>query len=168
MVRVGVVEEKSELPLMELTLQRELVRDQLLGQLRVALGKLGQLFQVSDPALELPPGRYLLPVFGSLAGQGGRPARIVPGVRCPQLLLQLVGAKALVGEVKDAPSARGSAGAAPRAYGWDGYLPWHRLYLRPEPHQQRSLRPSFLFGAPTPTGSPPPDSIASALGPPPL
>jgi hypothetical protein len=30
-VRVGVVEEKSELPLVELPLQRELVRDQLLG-----------------------------------------------------------------------------------------------------------------------------------------
>ena len=29
---------------------------------------------------------------------------------------------------------------------WSNYstsLPWHFLYLRPEPHQQRSLRPSF-------------------------
>lgn len=31
--------------------------------------------------------------------------------------------------------------------GRPAYLPWHFLYFKPEPHQQRSLRPTFTPGA---------------------
>jgi hypothetical protein len=112
-VRVG--EQQVQLSLAELPLQGLLLGAQLGRQLLVLAGQLGQLDQVAGALLQAIPGLDLLATLGSLASETARRRRIVPGAWQRQLGLQLIGGAPLPWEVKDAPSARGSAAADPLA-----------------------------------------------------
>jgi hypothetical protein len=80
-VRVGIVEEQRELSFVKLSLQRLLLRLELLGQFGVFLSQLRELDQVSCPPLQLVPYRRLAAVFGSLSSDLAGLRGVVPGVR---------------------------------------------------------------------------------------
>jgi hypothetical protein len=77
-VRVGIVEEQGELPLVQLPLQRGSLRPDLVGQLLVLVGQRGEVDEVARSPLQLLPAADLLPVLGRLPGPPSGQLGVVP------------------------------------------------------------------------------------------
>jgi hypothetical protein len=86
-VRVGVVEQKDELAVAELLLQRGLLRLQLLSELLVVPGQRVQLDQVVGPPLQVVPAGDLAAVLRRLPSESAGQDRILPDARLGQALL---------------------------------------------------------------------------------
>jgi hypothetical protein len=76
--RVGIREEQVKLALAKLGSHALELLTHLLGQLRVALGKLRELDQVVSAAFQLVPGRDELTVLEGFARQFAGRRRVVP------------------------------------------------------------------------------------------
>jgi len=111
-IRVRVGEEQVELTRPQFGRDRGLFLRDLLGQLRIARGKLVELDQVTSAFFQLLPGLDQLSILGRLARRCARTARIVPDPGLGQEVVELLCSLELRGQVKGAPSAARCARAA--------------------------------------------------------